>query len=173
MSLLAELKEKYGLKVLEPYGSVVPIPASSFMKEWEPKLESEDCKVLSQSFNGQLFFFVKSSLIDKPDHPKRHWSSEKDSLLKELYHQELSLSEMADKLNCCRQTLKAHIHLLGLDQPQPEPEAQSQETQPQTQDENLNDDVVKEYFSACSLLFPSHRRVCAFVFRELSRMLEA
>jgi hypothetical protein len=64
-NLLAELKEKFGEKQVEPYGYCIPIHFSAYLEEWTRQLEDLGCKVLSQSLDGEVYYFVRSPQTKK------------------------------------------------------------------------------------------------------------
>lgn len=115
--LLKELSEKFSVKILEPFGSVIPIHASQFDKSWQPLLESQGCKVFTQEYDREMFHFIQLPHTSKIEaHRKRglRWTSQEDSALKELCSQGLTKCEITRALNRSITTIEHHIKKLGL-----------------------------------------------------------
>lgn len=110
-----------------------------------------------QSWNGESCVFVQ---LEKPKANTKfgkHWSLEEVEQLKSYVRLGYSLSEIASKLGRSRIAVRGKIRRLGL----------HMETTPQTDtNQPNNDDLVKEFLSACSVLYPKHRRACVFLLNE-------
>jgi len=61
MVLIEELKEKFSVEKVEPYGDVIVVPSREFQSDWEPTLEGEGHRVFSNSYNGELVFLIRLS----------------------------------------------------------------------------------------------------------------
>lgn len=186
-SLFAKLQETYPTEIVAPYGEVMVIPAKAFKNEWKEKLEAEGVKTYVTSHAGQACFFLRKveqrkqsqdpSAIEEPSEAKSEekpiktgfWTPEERTALKELYSQEVSLEEISKKLGRSVFSVGAEIRYL------PElkrkhakkPKEKLEETKPKTEDP----DLVKEFLSACSLLYPSHPKACAFLLKEASNKI--
>jgi hypothetical protein len=111
-----------------------------------------------QSWNGESCVFVQ---LEKPKPNTKfgkHWSPEEVEQLKSLVRLGLSPSEIASKLGRTRIAVRGKIRRLGLHM-----EATPQTDTNQT---SLEDDFVKEFLGACSLLYPTYKKACAFLLKE-------
>ena len=98
------------------------------------------------------------------------WTSQEIANLKELMSQKLPLEDMSSKLGRSDLAVEAKIRRLGLTG-----NSKTHETRPTQKMGNLaiGDSTLKEFLSAASLLYPSHKAACAFLLREASnRILE-
>jgi hypothetical protein len=173
--LLSELKERFPQKTLEPYGPCLPIPGDVYRKEWTSQLEAEGCKILSQSYEGEVYYFVRvpqprSNHADNPQGPKRLWTHEEEAQLKDMHSQGLSVSDIAQKLNRPIGSIESKRLRLGLLK-----EANSLHNVPELDNHvessalpSKEAQTVKEFLSAASLLYPSHRQACAYLLKEVS-----
>lgn len=186
-NLLSSLKEKFEAKNVEPFGLCLPISKNDFKPEWTAQLQSLGCKVFSQGYGGEIFFFVREPQAAKfqGSEPsvkvepiriglKRPWTDQEIANLKEWCSQGLKATSIGEKLKRSRVSVEAKILRLGLSMNKSKDSVilESSETDPQKPSSNIQDSIVKEYLSACSLLYPSHKKACALLFRELSRELE-
>lgn len=164
------------------------IPNKVFKSEWMKRLEAEGCKVYMNGFDGEIYAFVrlptdkalsKANETNTPskDNLGRPWTQEEYEKLKELRSQGFSLKEIAAKLN---RTKSSIIHKLydkqfqtesmetDKQQPTNNKEAANETTMPVS-----NDNVVKEFLTCVSELYPRYPQVCKFLLREASnRILE-
>ena len=177
-SLFEELSERFPIKVVNPYGQVVVIPSNQFKNEWKEKLEAEGFETFASSYGRQTCFFLRKKkqgqAIEKspvegdskpsPVKEKKPLKPEQRATIKQLYSQGLSGKEIANKLGCSIQTIGGVIRHL----PKPK-KPQEKHEEPKA---NSNDpDIVKELLSACSLLYPSHPKVCVFLLKEASNKI--
>ena len=189
MSLFEQLKQSYLNEIVQPYGEVVVVPTRAFQNEWKEQLEAEGIKIFSSSYGMQSAFFLrkasateKSSIqqVARQDNPekqvkeKKPWTSEERNKLKELLSQGLSAKEIAARLGKSVWQVGGAIRYLPRITPLPKSRSSSTEkTNPQLELDNPADaDLVKEYLSAISLLYPSHRRVCRLLLREAANVME-
>jgi hypothetical protein len=121
-----------------------------------------------QSWNGESCVFIQ---LEKPnstgesnaaDKFRKHWSHEEVQALKEFVSEGLDPASIAEKLGRTRLAVIGKIRRLRLLRTESMQSTASAETNQIT----LEDDDVKEFLSACSLLYPKHRRACAFLLKE-------
>jgi hypothetical protein len=60
-NLYDQLKQRFSEKILVPHGHVIAVPDYRFDQKWIKQLEDQGCEVFSQSYEGQVFFFIKPS----------------------------------------------------------------------------------------------------------------
>jgi hypothetical protein len=162
-TLFEELKSKFAEKELSPYGKIVPVPASKFQREWTEELQSKGCKVYSQSLNGDVYFFIKGpSLNAETKQKRRFWSDAEDKTLLELHGANISMSDIASKLSRSKAAVQWRLDHLRARTSNPQTEVSPT---PVVHDQ---DNIVKEFLSACALLYPSHKTACAYLLKEAS-----
>jgi len=194
-SLLEQLKDTYPIEHVEPYGQVMIIPNRVFKPEWKQQLEAEGAKVYCSNYGSQAAFFVKlkqkqesSISVQKPEidskpspvKEKKPWTLTERTELKHLQAQGLSVTEMAEKLNRSVFSIGSELRHICDYKPKHKrkPKEKAEEIKPETKAKeaadpsSLNDDVVKEFLSACSLLYPSHKTACAFLLKAASERME-
>lgn len=165
--LIDELKKTWATHRISPYGLVVAVPSREFRNEWKEQLEAEGIKIYSQAYNGASYFFLKEkneAQEAKPIQrkPKRRWTSQDDSLLKDLYSQSLPVRDIGSKLDRSRIAVQHRLQRLGL------------LTNSQAINKEVaNDDslVVKEYLACVSELYPRYPSVCKLLLREASNKI--
>jgi hypothetical protein len=120
-----------------------------------------------QSWNGESCIFIQ---LEKPnstgesnvtDRFRKHWSHEEMQALKEFVSEGLDPASIAEKLGRSRLAVIGKIRRLRL-----RSESMQNAASAETNQINLEDDDVKEFLSACSLLYPKHRRACAFLLKK-------
>lgn len=166
----------------------IVIPNKVFKTEWMKRLENEGCKVYMNGFNGEAYAFVRlptdnefnkanGTTTPSRDHLGRSWTQEEHEKLKELRGQGFSLKEIAARLN---RTKSSVIHKLYDKQFQAEPmktneqQANVKEADNEPNTPMSNDNVVKEFLTCVSELYPRYPQVCKFLLRAASnRILES
>lgn len=104
---------------------------------------------------------------------KKPWTHEERNKLKELLNQGLSTKQIAERLGKSVFQVGGAIRYLPHITPLPKRGSSTKKTNPQLELDNPADaDLVKEYLSAISLLYPSHRRVCSLLLREAANVME-
>jgi len=170
MSLLDSLKERFKVEQTE-YGNCVVIPKrewTTLPANWEAQLEKEGAKVFTQSWNGEAAFFVKMAEATKQRKLRlRRWTEEDIAKLKQLHSENLTIGTIAKELGRSYFGVQHMIERLQLPR-----DVRRREAAPDPTPKG-NDDVVKEFLSACSLLYPSHRQACAYLLREASKQILA
>jgi len=175
MSLLDTLKERFKVEQTE-YGTCLIIPKKQWTElpvGWEQQLAKEGVKVFSQSWNGEAAFFIKLAAVKLR---KRRWTEEDNAKLKTLYGQNYGIGTIAKELGRTYPSTQHQIERLGL----PIAYHRTVETHvadptPKPSDNVVanNNEVVKEFLSACSLLYPTHKTACAFLLKEASNKILA
>ena len=174
MGLFEELAHSFPSEVVSPYGEVLIIPCKAFKSEWRQKLENEGVKIYSQGFNGEMCFFLKkrnqneSEVEVQPiNFAHKTWSETEIAELLRLRSEGLSYREIAKKLN---RSLHSVYHKskqqTTLRSDNKVSEASETKTEPK-----LNDDLVKEFLNAASVLYPKHKRACAYLLKEASNKI--
>ena len=167
MGLYEELAQSFPVEMVSPFGEVLIISSKVFKSEWRQKLENEGVKIYSQGFNGEMCFFLKkrnqneSEVEVQPiNFAHKTWSETEIAELLRLRSGGLSYREIAKKLN---RSLHSVYH-----KSKQQADNKVSET---SETPKLNDDVVKELLSACSLLFPSHKRACKLLLEQAARQV--
>ena len=170
MGLFEDLKEAWPTEDVSPYGLVVIIPTKIFKGEWRQKLENEGVKIYSQSFHGETCFFLKKRNQNEAEvevqpinFAHKTWSQTEIAELLRLRSEGLSYREIAKKLN---RSLHSVYHKSKQQADNKVSETSETKTEPK-----LNDDVVKELLSACSLLYPSHKRACKLLLEQAAKQV--
>lgn len=56
-----ELQKQFQVREVDPYGQVVVVPYHAFQHQWEKDLEAQGYRVFTESYEGQVAFFVRLS----------------------------------------------------------------------------------------------------------------
>lgn len=122
-SLLEQLKDRFPIQDIPPYGSVLVVPAKLFKNGWKERLEIEGVKIYVSNYGSQACFFVRkveqekqnqaSSVIEESSIPvqkaeidskpspvkeKKPWTLEERVTLKQLLSQDVPIKEIALQL---------------------------------------------------------------------------
>ncbi|MGB9693220.1 MAG: hypothetical protein ACPLYF_00085 [Fervidobacterium sp.] len=172
MGLFEELSQSFPSEVVSPFGEVLIIPCKVFKTEWKPKLESEGVKIFVQAFKGESCFFLRKHSQNEADSQNKaevevqplkwkprkfpEWTEQELAYARKLRSEGLSYRKIAAKLNKSAHSVFKKLKEL--------------EKQNVT---NMNDvDVVKEFLSAASVLYPSHKRACKLLLEQAAKSLE-
>jgi hypothetical protein len=142
-SLLEQLKDRFPIQDIPPYGSVLVVPAKLFKNGWKERLEIEGVKIYVSNYGSQACFFVRkveqekqnqtieeSSIpvqkaeIDSKPSPvkeKKPWTLEERVTLKQLLSQSqrVPIIEIAEKLGRSVYSIGAEIsHLKRKEKPE-------------------------------------------------------
>ena len=173
MGLFEELAHSFPSEVVSPYGEVLIIPCKAFKSEWKESLEAEGVKIYSQGFNGEMCFFLKKGNpnaeveVQPLNFAHKTWSETEIAELLRLRSEGLSYREIAKRMG---RSLHSIYHKSKLLQKQQADNKVSETSETKTEPK-LNDDVVKELLSACSLLYPSHKRACKLLLEQDTRQV--
>ena len=173
MSMLyEELAQSFPVEVVEPFGSVLVIPCKVFKNEWKPKLEVEGVKIFVQGFKGESCFFLRKHSQNEANSQNKAEVEVQPMKLNGKAWSETEIQEMLrlrkEGMSYRRIAMKINRNHASVYKKLKEYEKENRENPKSC---NVDDDVVKEFLEACSLLYPSHKRACAFLLKEASNKI--
>jgi len=187
MVTIEELKNKYPVKDVAPYGSCIVVPGDEFDPDWEHYLAEQGFKCFLTDLEMKPVTLVR--LKPAASIPTRksgktplgyHWTPEEDQQLIQLAKQKLSFEEISKQLpGRTAIAVKNRIGRLekrGLLPSHPRQKYKRREMPPSPSEvkEKVTDKdgLVKELLEGAVLLYPSHRRASAVLLREATKEME-
>lgn len=176
MGLFEELSQTFPSEVIEPYGEVLVVPCKSFKNEWRSQLEAEGVQIYTNSFMGQVCFFLRKKRRNQAvlEEAGRNEAEPKPSIEEEvvkLIRQGLGFNEIQQRLGLTRTQLMGRISALSRKgvlasvgwtpkRRMRKPSTREEKNEPAS---NLN---VRELLEASLKLLESHPKVAKFLLQK-------
>lgn len=130
---------------------------------WTQKVSIEE---ISKKLGRSVFSIgagIRHLPVDKRAEEKKNeleWTEEERQEVKRLLEKGLDCKQIAQKLN--RRLMSVVVVATHL---------KKKETKPQSQEKTEDPDLIKEFLSACSLLYPTHKRACAALLKQAAEKI--
>ena len=100
LKLLEDLKLKFPVRDVAPYGNCIVVPGDEFDPDWEAELDEQGYSIIETDFGdpAKPVTLVKLKLAPWQD-PSYHWKAEEDELIIALWNQTKNMVEIHAKLH--------------------------------------------------------------------------
>ncbi|MBS7616235.1 hypothetical protein KEJ45_03435 [Candidatus Bathyarchaeota archaeon] len=156
MPLFEQLAEKFGLKQIDPFGTVVPVPSKDYMNMWTSQLDSEGVQILQGRLDGKVCFFLRKKSNQPQQSSQPEWTPELVEKLKLLRNQKLGHRAIAKQLGLKEHKVYKKLKELGLIAVGKKQKADSEPVSTV----NKPTDLLGELISSLNLLYPKHKLAC-------------